>query len=133
MEPQINADERRSELNALTEKIIGCAYHVANVLGCGFLERVYENALTIELRKAVIEVAQQYGVQVHYEENIVGEYTADLPVERKIVAELKTTKVLDDIHAAQCLNYLKVTGLTVCLLINFGRPKIEVKRIVNEF
>ena len=132
MEPQMNADERRLKINDVTDKIIGCAYQVGNTLGCGFLEKVYENALAIELRKAGLEVAQQHDIQVHYGKDIVGEYAADLLVNREIIVELKTMKALDDVHTAQCLNYLKATGLSVCLLINFGRPKVEVKRIVND-
>jgi len=132
MEPQMSADERRLKINDVTDKIIGCVYQVGNTLGCGFLEKVYENALAIELRKAGLEVAQQHDIQVRYGKDIVGEYAADLLVNREIIVELKTMKALDDVHTAQCLNYLKATGLSVCLLINFGRPKVEVKRIVND-
>ncbi len=128
----MNTDEHRLELNALTEKIIGCAYQVSNILGCGFLEKVYENALAIELRKSGLIVAQQHEIEVRYREHIVGEYTADLLVEHKVLVELKVAKALDDIHMAQCLNYLKATGLNICLLMNFGKPKLEIKRIIND-
>jgi len=115
----------------ITEKIIGCAYTVANILGSGFLEKVYENALAHELRKAGLDVLQQAAIPVMYDGVTVGEYVADLLVDNEILVELKAVKALDNIHFAQCMNYLKATGLTVCLLINFGTPRIEVKRIVN--
>jgi len=121
------------ELNAITEKIIGGAYAVANGLGNGFLEKVYENALTHELGKGGLAVEQQKAVQVIYDGVIVGDYVADLLVNEAVLVELKAVKTLDDVHMAQCLNYLKATGLSVCLLINFGTPRVEVKRIVNRF
>jgi GxxExxY protein len=114
----------------VTEKIIGCAYTVSNTLGAGFLEKVYENALAHELRKASLHVAQQHPVQIWYDETLVGEYFADLLVEDCVVVELKAVKALDDAHWAQCLNYLKATGLRLCLLLNFGKPRVEIKRIV---
>jgi len=117
----------------ITEKIIGCAYTVANTLGCGFLEKVYENALAHELRKEGLVVLQQAGVNVIYDGIVVGEYVSDLLVENEILVELKAVKALDNIHMAQCMNYLKATGLQVCLLINFGSPRIEVKRVLNGF
>ena len=128
----MNTDEHRLKLNAITEKIIGCAFQVSSTLGCGFLEKVHENALAIEMRKSNMEVLQQHNVQVHYGNNVVGEYTADLLVEQEILVELKATKALDEIHTAQCLNYLKANGFKTCLLLNFGRPKLEMKRIIND-
>jgi GxxExxY protein len=126
----MNTDIHRSDLDRITEKIIGCAYTVGNTLGCGFLEKIYENALTLELRKAGLKTAQQHGIQVRYDGIVVGEYVADLLVEGIVLVELKAVKALDDIHAAQCLNYLKATGIQICLLINFGRPRVEVKRLI---
>lgn len=117
----------------LSEKIIGAAYTVANILGPGFLEKVYENALSHELCKIGVEVKQQHSVSVYYDGIVVGEYIADLLIENEILVELKAVRGLDNVHMAQCLNYLKATGLRVCLLINFGTAKIEVKRIVNNF
>lgn len=131
MEPQMNADERR--LNGITERIIGCAYDVANGLGAGFLEKVYENALRNDLLAAGLNVKQQHPLFVRYRGEIVGDYCADLLVEDSVIVELKVAKALDEIHQAQCLNYLKATGLKVCLLINFGKHKIDIKRIVNNF
>ena len=115
--------------DGLTERIIGCAYAVANILGVGFLERVYENALVHELRKAVLKVAPQAPVQVVYDSVVIGEYVVDILVEDTVLVELKAVKALDDIHLAQGLNYLKATGHRVCLLLNFGVPHIEVRRI----
>lgn len=126
-------ETRRLELNKITERIIGCVYMVGNTLGNGFLEKVYENTLAHELRKAGLQVVQQYGIQVHYDGIVVGEFAADLLVERCVLVELKAVKALDEIHMAQCLNYLKATGLSVCLLINFGQPKVQIKRLVKNF
>ena len=125
----MNADEDR--LNQLTERIIGCAYTVTNTLGAGFLEKVYENALRIELAKAGLVVRQQHAVLVEYDGQTVGEYFADLLVEDSVLLELKAVSALNEIHMAQCLNYLKASGLKVCLLLNFGKPRLEIQRIVN--
>ena len=116
----------------LTSKIIGCAYKVANELGSGFLEKVYENALAHELRKAGLNAAQQHGIPVHYDGVKVGDYVADLLVNDQILIELKACKDLDDVHLAQCLNYLKATALKVCPLMNFGRPKIQIRRLMMD-
>lgn len=129
----MNSDERRLELDQITDAIIGCAHQVSNVLGCGFLEKVYENALVLELRKAGLDARQQHGIAVYYDARIVGEYAVDLIVENSVIVELKAVTALDEIHRAQCLNYLKATGLSVCLLMNFGKPRLQVKRIVSNF
>ncbi len=118
------------DLNAITERIIGCAYTASNTLGSGFLEKVYENALAHELRKNGVGVEQQTSIQVVYDGVVVGDYSADLCVEDSVLVELKATKALEDVHLAQCMNYLKATGMKICLLINFGTPKILVKRII---
>ncbi|MFA6561749.1 MAG: GxxExxY protein [Verrucomicrobiia bacterium] len=117
-------------LNVVTEKIIGAAYAVGNTLGSGFLEKVYENALVHEIRKTGLRVDQQHDIQVRYDGVVVGDYVADLLVEGRVLVELKAVQALDDIHLAQCLNYLKATKLKICLLINFGKPKVEIRRIV---
>jgi GxxExxY protein len=127
----MNTDERRLELNQITEKVIGCAYSVSNGLGSGFLEKVYENALAHEIRKAGLHVAQSEPLTVRYDGVVVGEYEADLFVEGCVIVELKAVQGLDDVHLAQCLNYLKATGLQICLLINFGKPKLEIRRVVR--
>ncbi|MGH6933176.1 MAG: GxxExxY protein [Dongiaceae bacterium] len=116
-------------MNEISERIIGCAFVVSNTLGVGFLEKVYENALAHELRKAGLVVAQQSPIPVRYDGILVGDYVADLLVEGCIVVELKHARSLDDVHLAQCLNYLKATGLGLCLLLNFGKPRVEVRRI----
>ena len=115
----------------LTETIIGCAYTVANVLGNGFLERVYENALAHELRKKGLVVEQQRPISVQYDGVTVGEYLADLLVEGKVLVELKAARDIEDIHKAQCINYLRATGLAIGLLINFGTPKVQIRRLMN--
>lgn len=113
----------------ITETIIGCAYTVANTLGNGYLEKVYENALVIELRKAGLEVKQQQPIPVMYEGEVVGDFYADLLVDGKVIVELKAAKTFEDVHMAQILNYLKATGLKTGLLLNFGTPKVQVKRV----
>jgi len=119
-----------AEIDRLTEQIIGCAFSVSNTLGFGFLEKVYENALAVELRENGLEVAQQCPLPVAYKGVSVGEYFADLLVEGKVIVEIKAVRRLDNSHLAQCINYLKATGLRVGLLLNFGRPKLEVRRVV---
>ena len=117
-------------LNKLSEKIIGCAFKVHNTLGCGFLEKVYENALTHDLRKSSLSVEQQKPIQVVYDGIVVGDYVADILVESAVILELKATKVIDGIHEAQLLNYLKATGLNLGLILNFGSPKLQIRRLV---
>ena len=129
----MHADERRENLDKITEAVIGCAYTVVSTLGSGFLEKVYENSLVHELKKCGLMALQQHSIKVRYDGIEVGDYVADLLVENQVLVELKAVKAIDDIHRAQCMNYLKATGHTVCLLINFGSPKLEVKRIVNNF
>lgn len=118
-------------INEITQKIIGAAYTVANELGTGFLEKVYENALVWELKEAGLEVKQQYPLSVMYKGICVGDYIADLYVENTVIVELKSTKNTDNIHKAQVLNYLKAANKQVGLLINFGAPRVTVERIAN--
>ena len=87
--------------------------------------------MVIEMQKTGLRVRQQHTISVYYDERVVGEYVADLFVEEKVLVELKSIKELAKVHFAQCLNYLKATNLNVCLLINFGQTKVEIKRIVN--
>lgn len=121
-------DGGKDKINSITEKIIGCAYKVMNELGCGFFEKVYENALAHEIGKLGLKVEQQKKIKVYYDKIEIGNYEPDLLVEGLIIIELKTVKSLEDVHKAQCLNYLKATGFKTCLLINFGNPRVEVKR-----
>jgi len=111
----------------ITDKIIAAFYKVYNTLGYGFLEKVYENAMVIELRKQGLEVISQAPITVFYEDNVVGEYFADLLVANAVIIELKAAKDLADEHEAQLLNYLKATPHEVGLLLNFG-PKPQFKR-----
>jgi GxxExxY protein len=113
----------------LTGLVIGCCFRVANELGPGFVEKVYENALAHELRKAKVQVVQQQGIEVFYDGVNVGNYEADLLVERHVLVEVKAVQALDSAHVAQCLNYMRGTGLVTCLLVNFGRAKIQVRRL----
>lgn len=110
----------------ITEPIIGSAFEVANTLGQGFLEKVYENSLAIEIADRGLDVVQQKSLSVRYKGHVVGEYTADLVVAGQIIVELKALRDLDSSHVGQCLNYLKATGYHTALPINFGRPKIQI-------
>ena len=123
-------DELRSEINRITGKIVTCVYPVSNTPGSGFLEKIYGNALAFELRQNGLKTEQQYPIKVFYGNELVGDFAADLLVDDRVVVELKATRVLDDAHSAQCLNYLKATGIPVCLLVNFGRPRVEIKRLI---
>ncbi len=125
----MHADEKR--INAISERTIGCAQCVSNVPGCGFPEKVYENAMTHELRKSGLKAEQQVRFPVVYDGVTLGEYVADLVVEDLVIVETKAVRTLDDIHMAQCLNYLKATGLKLGLLLNFGVPRVTVRRDVN--
>ncbi len=117
----------------ITDKIIKAFFHVYNILGYGFLEKIYENALTIELQKLGLSVVSQHPIRVFYENIVVGEYFADILVEDVLVVELKCVDHLSDDHMAQCINYLCASRREVCLLVNYQRPKVEWKRIVHRF
>jgi GxxExxY protein len=114
----------------VTETIIGCAMKVSNTLGVGFLEKVYENALMIELVRAGLVVEQQKPIKVTYEGVIVGDYAADIIVNSSVVLELRAARMIDEVHKAQPLNYLRATGLHVGLIINFGTSRLGIKRMV---
>ena len=111
----------------LTSKIIACAYKVHNTLGFGFLETVYQNALMIELTKASLHAENEKKIQVHYHNQLVGDYIADITVEDKVILELKSVKDLHPAHSAQLINYLKATGMEIGLLINFAES-VQIKR-----
>jgi GxxExxY protein len=115
----------------ISELIVHCATKVRTLLGAGFLAKVYENALAHELRKAGLEVCQQYPIQVIYDDAVVGDFAADLLVEGNVLVEVEAVLDLDAYHLAQCQNYLKATGLGMCLLINFGPGRLQVKQIRN--
>ena len=111
----------------LTKIIIGCAYTVHNTLGAGFLEKVYENALCLELKKQGLDAIQQLPIKVYYNNQIVGDYYADIMVNNIIILKLKAVDILHPIHETQLVNYLNATRIDIGLLINFGRS-VEVKR-----
>lgn len=128
---EANSLSNLEEVDGLTEKIIRCAFMVSNTLGVGFVEKVYENALAIELRNNGVSCIQQAPVKVSYQNAVVGDFSIDLLVENTVLVELKAVKSLDDIHFAQCINYLKASGKRICLLINFGTKRIQVKRVIG--
>ncbi|HXU37574.1 MAG TPA: GxxExxY protein [Blastocatellia bacterium] len=115
----------------LTGKILEASFEVMRELGAGFLEGVYQNALLIALRQKSIKAEARVGLLVRFRGEVVGEYYADLFVEGKVIVELKAVKALAPEHLAQVINYLKATGIEVGLLINFGRPKLEYRRLHN--
>ena len=114
---------------AVTDLIISAYYKVFNSLGCGFLEKVYENAILMELTERGFSVAQQQKINVHYKGAVVGEYFADLVVNDKVIIELKAAESLRGEHVAQLTNYLRATGMEAGLLLNFGK-KPEFKRVI---
>ena len=114
----------------LSERVIGAVLEVANTLGAGFLEKVYERALIRELRLQGLRAESQSSFSVVYKGQRVGEYFADIVVEGALVIELKCVDRLSNDHLAQCLNYLKASGMSLCLLVNFQKPTVEWKRIV---
>ena len=115
----------------ITEKIIGAAYKVHNNLGSGFLEKVYQNSLAIELRSLDFLFDIEKSIKVHYKGEIVGDYIADIIVNGKVILEIKAIKELSSIHEVQLVNYLKATGIEVGLLINFGKS-VHIKRRVMD-
>jgi len=117
----------------ISERVISCAFEVSNNLGAGFLESVYENALCLELAHQGIAFEQQKAVNVHYRENIVGSYIADLLVENKLLVELKAVSQFSKQHDAQLMNYLRATGIRVGLLLNFGTPRLGIRRLVWQY
>lgn len=121
------------ELNSITEKIIGAAYVVSNTLGCGFLEKVYENAMFLEILKSNFCVIKQQPLHVFYDDQVVGEYFADLLVENEVIVEIKAIKELNEVYQAQLMIYLVACNKRCGLLINFGKPRVEIKRMLNGY
>jgi GxxExxY protein len=128
----MNRDERVF-LNSVSENVLGAVFEVSNTLGAGFLDKVYERALLKELEHRGLRAIAQAPFQVAYKGELVGQYFADILVEDVLVIELKCVDHLSNEHMAQCINYLKASGRTLCILINFQKPKVEWKRIVNGF
>lgn len=115
----------------ITESVIGAAYRVHNTLGSGFLEKVYQNSLGVELRSLGIAFEMEKPIKVYYEDELVGNYIADFVVEDKVILEIKAIKELSGIHEVQLVNYLKATGIEVGLLVNFG-ASVQVTRRVKD-
>ena len=118
------------DINEITYLIRGAVFEVTRILGSGFLEKVYENALLVELRGRGLKAESQVPIKVSYKNDVVGEYFADIVVEGQVIIELKAVDHLQKIHEAQLLNYLKATSYKIGLLINFTHPKAEIKRFV---
>lgn len=129
--PQISADERRYKYSDLTEQIIGVFYDVYNELGFGFLESVYEHAMTVCFRERGLSFKQQVAVPVWFHDQKIGAYDADMLVCDTVLVELKACKALDSSHDAQLLHYLRSTDIEVGLLLNFG-PRPQVRRLAFE-
>lgn len=115
----------------LTESIIACAYRVHNTLGAGFFEKVYENAMAVELESRVLAFQAQVPLQVMYQGHVVGDFVADMLVEDRVLCELKAVESLSPIHEVQLVNYLAATGLESGLLINFGRSVVVRRKFRN--
>ena len=114
----------------LSYQIVGCALAVYRELGYGFLEKVYENALMVALRQAGVQADQQVSIEVPFRGVIVGLYTADIVVERKILLELKSCEDISDVHIAQTINYLKATGFRLGIILNFTKGDMQFRRVV---
>ena len=128
----MNTDHKQGKHRILTEKIIKTFYEVYNTLGYGFLEKVYENSLIIELKKAGIAAMPHAPIKVLYDGEVVGEYFADILVDDKVIVEIKAVRQVGPEHEAQLLNYLKATDVEVGLLLNFGtRPEVKRKILDN--
>jgi GxxExxY protein len=130
---QMNVPLERARLNRLSGTVIGAAQKVSSTLGYGFLEKVYENALCIELGRRGLLAHQQIPLQVAYEGIIIGDYIPDLLVEDSLIVEIKAVPSIERVHRQQCLNYLRASNLKLGLLLNFGRAHLEVGRIVYQF
>lgn len=123
----MNGDDAK---DPLTRRILAAAFEVSNSLGHGFLEAVYHRALAHELTLAGMIVEREKSFRIMYKGAEIGTYIADLIVDGQVVVELKSVETLNSAHVAQCLNYLKASEIKTGLLLNFGRPRIEYKRLV---
>jgi GxxExxY protein len=117
--------------DAIAKTVIGCAFEVINELGVGFLESVDENALILALQQKGVGARPEQGCKVMFRGECVGDFYADILVEGKVIVELKAVKAIAPEHQAQIINYLNATGIEVGLLINFGNPKLEYKRLTR--
>ena len=121
-----------AEWDNLTSQIIACAFEVSCELGIGYVEKVYENALVHEMRRRGLRVEQQAMLKVFYDGVVVGEFCADILVEGCVILELKAAKAIVEANVAQCLNYLKTSGLKLALILNFGTSRVQIKRVVRD-
>ena len=124
-------EEKIFKHKEITGQILNASFEVHNILGCGFLEKVYENALVYEMKQQRLKVDVQKEIKVFYKGAEVGLYVSDLIVEDKVIVELKAVDEISKIHQAQLLNYLKASGYEVGLILNFAKPKLEYKRLVR--
>ena len=115
----------------LTEQIIGAAFDVHKELGPGFLEKIYETALTVELARRAVPFMQQASIKVNYKGLIIGNYIADLLVAGKVICEIKVATDIAEAHEAQSVAYLKATGIRVALVLNFGRRSLQFRRLIH--
>ena len=127
----MNTNKEKIIYKDLSYKVTGLAMEVHSKLGYGFLEKVYENAMMVLLRREGIHAKQQAPITVYFDGEVVGDYYADLLVEDKIILELKAIEKITDAHRAQTLNYLKATGLHLAILLNFGKEKLKYERLVH--
>jgi len=127
----MKSESKKYKYEEVTEKIIGAFYNVYNALGYGFLEKVYENALILELNERAMVAKQQIPIEVHYKDKLVGEYFADIIVEDKIILEIKAVDQLTEEHTLQLINYLKSTNIEIGLLLNFGKEPQVVRKIFS--
>jgi GxxExxY protein len=127
----MDANGCKWELDELAKVVVGAAYAVSNALGSGFLEKVYERALTREIGRRGLSVQCEVAFPIFYLGQSVGDYMADLVVEDQIIVELKCVESFSSEHMAQCINYLKASNLKLALLINFQKPRVEWKRVVH--
>ncbi|MEW6609100.1 MAG: GxxExxY protein [bacterium] len=126
----MNTDNKRFKYKEITYQILNAAFEVHNILGCGFLEKVYENSVVCELRLKGMKVEAQKKIEIFYKGKEVGIYVADLIIEDKVIVEVKAVDEISKIHKAQLLNYLKATGYEVGLILNFAKTKLEYERLV---
>jgi len=123
--------EQQLKYKDLTDKIIKCAIEVHKKLGPGFVERIYEEALTLLLRRNNIQCARQKEIRINFDNRLIGVQKVDLIIENKVIIELKSVSEINNIHKAQLLSYLKAAEKEVGLILNFAKPVLEIKRIVN--
>lgn len=120
----------KKQREAVSKRVIGCGYEVSNELGAGFFKAVYENALCLEFERQGLSFERQKHLEVRYKGRVVGHYVADFILEKRLLLELKALSALTNEHDAQVMNYLRATGLKVGLLLNFGTPRLGVRRLV---